>query len=157
MELDGARLRAVAELWRRSGREVTTQFGGTSMLPTIPPGVDVVLQCPASPKVGDIIAYVRADRLVVHRVVTLSDTLGWVLTCGDAEVVPDPPITDPTSVIGTVTKVRRDGTLVIPPPAPPSLPRRLGVLACEVALRLNVPLGRRVIRVLRLVTKGRVR
>jgi len=122
------------------------------MAPTISPGAEVTLCCSAQPRVGDIIAYVRGDRLVVHRVVAVSGA-GWTLTCGDALAVPDPPITDTADVIGVVTKVRRDGALADPPSPPRSLSRRLGVLACAGALRVSMPLGRRTIRALTLARR----
>ena len=144
-ELSGADLRAVAELWKRGGREIVARFGGTSMQPTIPPGAEVLLRCGEEARVGDVIAFVADDRPIVHRIVAAAPDQGLVLTCGDALVVPDPPITDRGRIIGRVVSVRRDGDM-IPVPAPADrLARRLRLLAMSGLLRLGPGPARAVI------------
>jgi len=152
-ELSGERLRAMAGLWKRSARELVARFSGSSMLPTIPSGAEVVVRCGAAPGLNDIIAFVRDDRLVVHRVVALSASGDWILTRGDAWAIPDPPITDPGCILGLVTGVRgRDG-FAAPGVQPRSLGRRLGLAVCVAALGMGHGVGRRFIRALTLLRR----
>jgi hypothetical protein len=140
--LRGPALVAAVSLWRRTGREIATSFAGSSMEPAIPAGVEVQLSCGAEVAVGDIVAVIRRDRLLVHRVVGLSGRAGWILTCGDANPVPDPPITDRAAVVGRIVKVRRGASLVDPSPAPPRCARRPALRLCLWALGRERRLGR---------------
>jgi hypothetical protein len=146
--LGGPQLLAVAELWKRSRREVVARLRGVSMEPTIPSGSEVVLRCAEPIRVGDILAFVTGDLLIVHRVIGLSDAAGWILTCGDAARVPDPPITDPRCTVGTVVMLRRGGELVTPPPPPDSLGRRLVQGVCLRVLQRWPRAGSRLVRLL---------
>ena len=150
-ELSGEQLRAVANLWKRNAREVTARFSGSSMQPTIPPGVEVIVRCGAAAGRNDIVAFIQDDRLVVHRVVTLSEDQGWILTRGDAWAIPDPPITDRACILGVVIRVRRHDGFVDPEEAPKSPGRRLGLAVCLTALRIGPAAGRRFIRALTLL------
>lgn len=87
---------------------------GWSMVPFIRDG-DVITVAPLqhpSPKVGEVIAFVRPgeEKLVVHRVVTKRSTL--VITQGDnggcymEEVIPK------ENVLGVVTRIERNGNKV---------------------------------------------
>lgn len=81
------------------------------MRPTIRNG-DVVTLAPVGtrpPAPGDIVAIRTADRLVVHRVVTVHvDSTGQarLVTRGDAHADTDPPV-PATAVLGRVTAVHR--------------------------------------------------
>jgi hypothetical protein len=101
--LDGERLAAVATLWRREGKRFTASFGGTSMLPTIAPGQAVDVECaPFEPARGNVIAFVRGNQVIVHRVVVLRGSR--IITRGDANRVVDLPV-DAGSILGRVVDV----------------------------------------------------
>lgn len=143
--LTGARLQAIAAIWRRDRRQLTVRFGGSSMEPTIPAGAEVLLLCGVFPALGEIAAVTFGDRIMVHRVVARPPSGAWILTRGDASAIPDPPIPE-ASVIGTVVRVRRDDRFVDPPPPPTSFGRRLALALCLLGLRARRPLGPHFIR-----------
>jgi hypothetical protein len=118
LELTAEELAAVARLWRATRREVDCRFGGTSMAPTLASGAEVRLRCGEGGAAGDIIAFLDQGRVLLHRVVAASADRAWILTRGDARLLPDAPIRRAEDVIGRVTAVRDGGTFV-PPPAPP--------------------------------------
>jgi hypothetical protein len=97
-----AELAAVATLWKRERRKFETSFGGTSMLPTIAPGQQGVVECGCDPIVGDVVVFRRDDRVMVHRLAARSGT--WLLTWGDANWLPDEPV-DSADLIGVVRGV----------------------------------------------------
>lgn len=142
--LTGARLEAIATIWKRERRQLTIRFGGSSMEPTIPAGAEVLLLCGASPAPGDIAAFTFGDRIMVHRVMARPPARGWILTRGDASAIPDPPIPE-AAVIGTVARVRRGDRFVEPPPPPASFGRRLALALCVLGLGTKRPLGPRFI------------
>jgi hypothetical protein len=119
--LGGRELREVAALWIRTRRVLHVRFGGRSMLPTIAPLAEVVLDCGATPSLGDVVAFVDGDQLTVHRWIAVSRR-GAYITAGDASSIPDPPLLDPSLVVGVVRSVDRQGVLVdlaqVPAPAP---------------------------------------
>jgi hypothetical protein len=113
--LSAVQIDAVADLWRRERRRLTTSFSGTSMLPAIEPGQPVVIDCGADPRVGDVAVF-RLDKLIgVHR--TVARTQDWLLTWGDANALPDEPV-PVAQVIGVIAQA---------PAARCSLARRLVV------------------------------
>ena len=96
--LTNEELIAVAALWKRTGREFVTRFTGTSMQPTIADGASVRLLCTDVVSVGDVVAYVYGDRVIVHRIVAIwSDRF---VTRGDASVLPDPMLLERNDIIG---------------------------------------------------------
>jgi hypothetical protein len=100
--LSAAELEVIATLWRRERREFVTSFTGTSMLPAITPGQEVLVECGVEPAVGDVAVFRRDDQIGVHRVVARTET--WLLTWGDANSLPDLPIV-PNEVIGLIRRV----------------------------------------------------
>jgi hypothetical protein len=98
---------AVASLWRAARREVVTSFLGTSMMPTIAPGGEVVLDCGRAWNVGDIVALIDADHLIVHRIIAASPDRRWLMTRGDQRTIPDNPIEADEAVIGVITLMRK--------------------------------------------------
>ena len=135
--VEGEGLAAVASLWRKTGRELRARFGGSSMLPALPPGTEVLLRCGESGGPGDVIAFLADGRLVVHRVVARAADGAWTLTRGDARVLPDVPIRDPEAVLGRVAGVWRAGSLEGLPAAGDSLSRRLALRLACAALRAS--------------------
>ena len=96
------------------------------MLPTIRPGVEVVLDCGRDWQVGDIVAFVDSGHLAVHRIMAASADRQWLLTRGDHRIVPDRPFQAKNAVIGVITRIRRNEDWIAPPPAPEScLSRRV--------------------------------
>lgn len=153
--LSGDTLRTVAALWKQSGCEVTARFGGRSMEPSIVSGGEVLLRCGASPRLGDVVAFVHADQVVVHRVVALSaGRRWWLLTRGDAHVIPDLPLREPEALVGTVARIRRGSELVEPPPPPRSRARGLALAVCLAGLRIHPALGAPLVRLLRFLRRG---
>jgi signal peptidase I len=117
-------LDAVAEIWKRERREFVTFFDGTSMMPAIAPGEQVVVMCGVEPAVGDVILFRFDNQIGVHRVVARTET--WLMTWGDANALPDFPIT-PANVIGAIRDAHRlprslYRSLVLRVLAPPSAP-----------------------------------
>lgn len=141
--LGGAELRAVASLWKRDGREVVARFTGVSMLPTIAPGAEVRVRCGEEAAVGDVVAWVHGERLVVHRVVGAGP--GWLLTCGDAACLPDPPVVRASDLVGRIVQRRAGDEWKALAAAPSPRRRRLVVGLCLLALRGSPRLGRAVV------------
>jgi hypothetical protein len=151
--VEGEGLAAVAALWRKTGREVRARFGGSSMQPALPPGTEVVLRCGETGAPGDVIAFLADGRLVVHRVVARGRDGAWMLTRGDARVLPDAPILDPETVVGRVAGVWRGGSLEHLPAATDSLSRRLGLRLAVAALRASPAAATGVLRSLHRTTR----
>lgn len=113
----GAELRAIAEIWKRQRRELVAAFGGGSMLPAIAPGQPLRLRCGEAFATGDVIAFVIEEQMAVHRVIARGD--GWILTRGDARVLPDPPLTELDRVVGRVVSLVDGGVdRAVPSPRP---------------------------------------
>jgi hypothetical protein len=122
--LTAEQLDAVAEIWRRERHEFVTFFVGTSMMPAIAPGDRVGVICGVEQVVGDVILFRFDNQIGVHRVATQSES--WLMTWGDANALPDFPIT-PANVIGAIRDVRRPPrslyrSLLLRVLAPPSAP-----------------------------------
>jgi hypothetical protein len=139
--VEGEGLAAVASLWRKTGRELRARFGGSSMLPALPPGTEVLLRCGETGAVGDVIAFLADGRLVVHRVVARAPDGTWTLTRGDARVLPDVPIRDGGSIVGRVAGICAAPSLESVPAAPDSLIRRSLVRVFSAALRISPGTG----------------
>jgi signal peptidase I len=131
--LGGPELVAVAAIWVAQKRELVVAFGGNSMSPAIAHGQKVLLRCGVRPQVGEVAAYVREDRIAVHRVVA-SDDRDWILTWGDANPLPDDPVDDSSRIVGTVSRIDRNGAMEGIPPPPRSLRR---ILILRFAVRRN--------------------
>ena len=134
---EGEGLAAVAALWRKTGRELRARFGGSSMEPAVPPGTELLLRCGETGGPGDVIAFLADGRLVVHRVVARSVDGSWMLTRGDARVLPDVPIRDPEAVVARVAGLLRSGSLEAVPRAADSLSRRWVLALTRVAVRMS--------------------
>jgi hypothetical protein len=100
--LSPAEIDAIAALWRREQRTLVTSFTGASMLPAIAPGQQVAVTCGVESAVGDVAVFRFDNQVGVHRVVARTAT--WILTWGDANPLPDLPIT-PSQLIGVIRDV----------------------------------------------------
>jgi hypothetical protein len=109
--LSVAEIDAIATLWKRERRAFVTSFIGTSMLPTIAPGQQVVVECGDEPEVGDVAVFRLDNRVIVHRVAARTEA--WLMTWGDANRLPDEPF-EAARLIGVIHDVA---------PAPHSLLR----------------------------------
>jgi hypothetical protein len=88
------------------------------MAPALASGAEVRLLCGEGGAAGDIIAFLHEGRVLLHRVVAASPEHGWILTRGDARLLPDAPIRRGEDVIGRVTAIR-DGDSFVPVPEAP--------------------------------------
>jgi signal peptidase I len=131
------------------GSTVRLPLSGASMEPTIPGGARIVVErCePAALRLGDIVVYEDAARLVCHRVLwRWARGRGALLTKGDRLRVP-PAWVAASAVIGRVVAIetpRRHRVLVTP---------RERIRAHAAAARSGLALlGRPVVRGLRRLT-----
>lgn len=121
---------------------------GASMEDAIPRGSRIRIRfSQRAHRVGDIVAFMTGERIVVHRIVHCTDR--QLLTRGDAMLLPDPPIHSST-VLGEVNEVD-SGTGWRRPAAQSRPPRRDRLLASAVLmasrllLRFDADLSRRFI------------
>jgi len=132
-------LKAAATLLR--GALTESRVAGGSMGTSVPDGAVIQIAMAAEPmKRGDVVAFLAADKTLVHRVRWrghMPSARNWLLTQGDALVLPDAPVKG-DAVLGRVEAVltaaqRRQPTHQF------HLPRRdralsLLVFACSVVL-----------------------
>ncbi len=101
----------VSDLMRSTGR-ARIRATGTSMVPSIWPGDELLIQsisCPLSP--GQVVAWQAEQRIFIHRIVNLSDDQKTILTCGDRLSVVDAPFSQ-EQLLGVVTHVFRKGVAI---------------------------------------------
>lgn len=142
--LSGAELSAVTALWARTGRTIEARFTGTSMAPAVPDGATLRLQCGEPVHAGDVAALVHDGHVLLHRVVAVREP--FLLTRGDALVIPDPPL--PLDLaFARVEAVQRAGAWIAPDAHDGSLAQRLVLALC--AFHLGFRWTRVLIAVLR--------
>ena len=83
------------------------------MLPSIPPGTLLRIECGNDAHGGDIIFFLHRGQPVVHRLLSFSRNGRWILTRGDANPIPDLPVERET-LIGRITSVAGNA---VPQPA----------------------------------------
>jgi hypothetical protein len=110
---DPARILAVAARVRAPERTLESTVEGMSMGRTLPAGsrIRIELADRGRYEVGEVVAFLGGKHVVVHRVVRRGRrgaAGGYLLTRGDAALVPDPPVEE-GRVLGAVTGVARDG------------------------------------------------
>jgi hypothetical protein len=110
---DPARILAVAARVRAPERTLESTVEGMSMGRTLPAGsrIRIELAHRGRYEVGEVVAFLAGRHVVVHRVVRRGrggSAGGYLLTRGDAALVPDPPVEE-RRVLGAVTGVARDG------------------------------------------------
>ena len=139
---------ALAALLKRSGTDLESQIRGPSMVPTLPHGTRIRIQCETGRGIrpGQVVAFLAEPGLVAHRMVARQGH--HILTRGDASAACDPP-TQVDRVLGVVD-AWFDGTDWRPVAGPPStsLAGRFGSAfsraAIRVALAADPRLARRV-------------
>lgn len=138
LRADPARTLAVARSLRSPDRSFESTVTGTSMGPGLGPGsrIRIALTHRARYEIGEVVAYLADRQVVVHRVVhrgRAAAARGYVITRGDATVVPDPPV-DHGRILGSVTGVWRAGGWTPLGGPPPRSPR--AKLACGLSLAM---------------------
>lgn len=141
---------AVAALWKRTGREFVTRFRGASMEPTIPDSAAVRVRCVDDVAVGDVVAYIDGDRVIVHRVVAV-----WrsrFVTRGDANLLPDTILLDRNGIIGKLVSVERGGEWLLPPARPAAAAASLLLWFCTMVVGIGgIRTAQRLLGVMRAV------
>jgi hypothetical protein len=140
LRADPARTLAVARSLRAPDRSLESTVMGMSMEPGLGPGsrIRIALIPQDRHEAGEVVAYVADGQVVVHRVAhrgRAAAARGYLITRGDATLVPDPPV-DHGRILGTVTGVWRAARWM-PPNGPPrrSLRARLArALSLAVAI-----------------------
>lgn len=113
LQADPARITALLSSLRAPGRFVESTIQGMSMGRNLPPGSRIriaLLECERY-RAGDVIAFLAGTRVVVHRVLfhpRSGPASRFVLTRGDAPLVPDPPVPI-RQILGPVTAAWVDG------------------------------------------------
>ena len=96
----------------RAGHEVRVRVAGSSMVPALWPGDELLVRALAlaEPSRGDLLLFVRDGRLCTHRLVDRLDQAGAarLITRGDAAPQCDPPVA-PSEILGTVASITRGG------------------------------------------------
>lgn len=107
-------LKAALELWAQAGETHYIPLHGTSMLPLLRDGDQVLVShIRDQVQVGDIVVFQRDDGLIAHRVLRVSpcDSGGYLRTKGDHVQGLDPEMSE-GEVVGRVLAIRRDARLM---------------------------------------------
>ncbi len=89
------------------GREVRIKALGNSMHPLIPHGSVIELApLPRAPRIGEIVAAQRGEKLLIHRVHAVDGTI--ITLMGDCSLRPDRPF-GPRDILGVARKVVTPG------------------------------------------------
>ncbi|MDR3709205.1 MAG: S26 family signal peptidase [Capsulimonadaceae bacterium] len=109
LPVNPAHLAAACDLWRSEGRFIWATIHGGSMTPTILPGQKIQLHFTHSGlKPGQIIAYQRDERIVVHRLIAIDGDpatgAAQYVCLGDGNAANDAPVRL-QDIAGLVTKV----------------------------------------------------
>jgi len=109
------RAAALYELWRRNGSAVWLTLEGGSMLPELPPGSRIRLDCSRREfTIGQVVGALHGSRLVIHRLIRIEirGELGPRYVCqGDANPREDPPLA-PGQLVGVVQEWRPPSPLL---------------------------------------------
>lgn len=143
---DPARALALARSLRAPGRHLESTVKGNSMEPGLGQGsrIRIALAHRARYERGEVVAYLADHQVVVHRVVhrgRAAAARGYLITRGDATLVPDPPVNH-AQILGPVTGVWRAGGWK-PPDGPPHrslrarVARALSLAAAVAGLHLS--------------------
>lgn len=101
--------------WQEGDREVWLTLTGQGMAPALTPGFRLKVRCEAGRMdIGEIMAYRREGRIILHRLVAVVDhpESGQLLLIfrGDANREPDPAV-PLEAVLGTVVAARKPSPL----------------------------------------------
>lgn len=130
LRTDPARTLALARSLRAPDRSFESTVAGMSMGPALGPGsrIRIALVDRDRYESGEVVAYLAGSQVVVHRVAhrgRAAAARGYLITRGDAALVPDPPV-DHDRILGPVTGVwRPGGWMPLGGPPPRSLRAKL--------------------------------
>jgi hypothetical protein len=104
---DQERILSLASSLRAPNRTIESTVKGTSMGSGLPPDsrIRIDMSPAADLRLGQVIAFVGGNQLIVHRLVHLGRD--FVLTRGDARLAPDSPVRR-DQILGPVISVARD-------------------------------------------------
>lgn len=109
MKSESALADAMLDIWKQVGGETSLQVSGYSMYPLLAPGETVVVRhSDANIHAGDIVAFKRGRRIVVHRVLRVYDLRGeTVLLCrGDNNLFLDARVLT-SAILGKVIAIEK--------------------------------------------------
>jgi signal peptidase I len=109
MRLENSVADAMLDIWKEVGGETSLQVSGYSMYPLIAPGENVIVKhTDADIRPGDIVAFKRGLRIVVHRVIRVCMVRGeFVLLCrGDNNLFLDARVTM-SKILGKVLAIEK--------------------------------------------------
>ena len=110
---DADRLLAFSRFLSKGSCEFESTVLGESMGKAVPAGsmIRVRFASGANLTTGQIVAYIRNDKIVAHRLVRIVMSHGeqFAITCGDGTVCCDVPV-PVSAVIGILTELRSSGT-----------------------------------------------
>ena len=118
LQADPARVLLLVANLRGPGRSIESTVRGMSMHGCLAPGDHIRIEIEQQRQYasGTVIAFLVGDALVVHRVVhrgRAGTAAGLVLTCGDAPIVPDQPVSQ-DQILGRVSGVFQNGGWIGP-------------------------------------------
>ena len=153
------RILDVVSRLRGSDTVIECRLRGGSMEPAVPRGATlrISLGRGAPYRVGEVVAFVQAASVCVHRVAFLGRSQkarDYIITQGDACFYPDPPISTPM-VLGPVTEFRLKGDWV-PTGDQASMGRARSFLGRTLLtliaglMELDIRLGQRAAKALRI-------
>lgn len=105
---DPRRLAALCDLWCAEQCEIWLTLCGRSMEPGMPSGTRIRLRCGgAAPEPGCVVAFRCENRLVVHRLISVSSSAdrSEFVCQGDNNEEPDLPVTA-DRLVGRVVEIR---------------------------------------------------
>ena len=107
--ISGEMLHAIVNVWDQTSEKFTIPIVGRSMYPLIREGDNVLVECGYSQiRRGDIIAFRSENKLIVHRVLTISEKgTGFSVTTKGDNVPHLDPVVSHREIIGKVSAIKR--------------------------------------------------
>lgn len=138
---DPERLAALCEMWKAEHKSVWLTLAGYSMAPSLLPKTRLKIECgcePASLREGDILAFRREGRLVVHRLFAITGGEPVRYVCkGDGNDQCDEPV-EAAAIVGRVVETRPPAFLTL-------LRKRIGHLLVRYRRRRAQAASREVV------------
>lgn len=106
---------SLMDKWIRSEKSNELDVSGNSMKPLLNEGMQVVVEHRRSSiKTGDIIIYLRNNRLILHRVlrIIIQKSSKRFLTKGDSAMSFDKPLVSQNEIIGVVNSISNDNKTI---------------------------------------------
>jgi hypothetical protein len=109
MKIENSVADAMLDIWKEVGSETSLKISGYSMYPLIAQGENVIVKhTDADIRAGDIVAFKRGRRIVVHRVMRVHEVRGEsVLLCrGDNNLFLDARVVT-SNILGKILSVEK--------------------------------------------------